>query len=68
MSRARKIHIRWLAEFCVIENFQFQRNETYDLPADWQGWAADMRDSKRLEILDRPEEIKEEEVNNDAKK
>lgn len=66
MSRTRKIRFKWLAEFCIIENFQFVQNEVYEVPADWHNWVQSMNDAKRLELVDHTEETKEDVT--DAKK
>jgi hypothetical protein len=56
-TRKQKIRIKWLSDFCIIENFQFNNGEVYELPADWLEWAATQAEAKRLEIL-APEELK----------
>jgi hypothetical protein len=57
VSRAKKVRVKWLAEFCIVDQFQFATNEVFELPSDWQEWAIMQGESGRLEIL-APEEIK----------
>lgn len=57
MSKAVRIRVKWLSDFCVIDEFQFQKNERYELPVSWQEWAVQQATAGKLEILS-PEEIK----------